>query len=230
MCRVERVDHVLLLDGGELGELGDRRRPAEARRQLVEDARQADAQLLHPPRHVHRPCPVAEVPADLPHDRRHAVARELDPPRDVEPVDRLDQTERTDLHEVLERLAASGVSPGERPHQRHQLDEELLACRPIPVPVVREQELLDRAAVQGRGLVEATLRHLTSGPATAGTSFARFPLRHHLGHLRSPRVSSPGLYPGLPPANVSSGARRGITGRRPTKGGGTCTSAEASSR
>ena len=121
--RVERVDHLFLVGAGRLGELGDGRRAAQLGRQLVEHAREADAQLLEAARDVHRPRLVAEVPPDLADDRRHGVARELDAAVDVEPVDGLDQPERADLDEVLERLAATRVAVRERPHERHELDE-----------------------------------------------------------------------------------------------------------
>ena len=62
--------------------------------ELVEHAGEPDAELLQAPRDVHRPGLVAEVPADLADDRRHRVARELDPAVDVEAVDGLDQAER----------------------------------------------------------------------------------------------------------------------------------------
>ena len=63
-------------------------------------------QLLEPARHPDRPALVAEVALDLADDRRGRVRRELDAAVGVEAVDRLDQADRADLDEVLDRLAA----------------------------------------------------------------------------------------------------------------------------
>ena len=101
---------------------GDRRRPAELVRELVEHARQADAQLLQAAWDVHRPGLVAEVATNLADDRRHRVARELHAAVDVEAVDRLDQPERADLDEILQRLPPAGVAVRQRAHERHELD------------------------------------------------------------------------------------------------------------
>ena len=48
-----------------------------------------------------------EVAPDLADDRRHRVGRELDPALELEAVDRLDQPDRADLDEVVDRLAAA---------------------------------------------------------------------------------------------------------------------------
>jgi hypothetical protein len=48
---------------------------------------------------------------DLPHHVRGRVARERDLAGDLEPVDRLDQADRADLFEILERLAPAGEAP-----------------------------------------------------------------------------------------------------------------------
>ena len=99
--RVEGVDHVFFLRAGRLSQLLDRRRAPELGRELVEDAREPQPELLEAPRDVHRPGPVSEVAPDLAHDRRHRVARELDAAVDVEAVDRFDQADHADLHEIL---------------------------------------------------------------------------------------------------------------------------------
>ena len=62
---------------------------------------------------------------ELAGDRRDGERREADVARDVEAVDRLQQPERRDLLEVLERLAlahvASRQAPGERKHPLGEL-------------------------------------------------------------------------------------------------------------
>ena len=125
--RVERVDRLFLLDARRRGELGDRRRAAELGRELVEHPGEAEAELLEASWHVHRPRLVAEVTANLADDRRHRVAREVDAAVDVEPVDGLDEADRPDLDEILERLAAARVPQGERADERHELDERPVA-------------------------------------------------------------------------------------------------------
>ncbi len=77
VVRLERLDDLVLADPDRLGQLCDRRRPSEVCGGGLDRARQAKAQLLHAPRHVHRPRPVAEVALDLPDDRRHRIGREL---------------------------------------------------------------------------------------------------------------------------------------------------------
>src|SRR5204862_3515770 len=48
---LERLEDLLLLDAGGLGELGDRRRATELHGQLLDELRQLDVQLLEPARH-----------------------------------------------------------------------------------------------------------------------------------------------------------------------------------
>jgi len=140
---VERVDHLFLLRPGRLGKLGNRGRASELVRELVEDAREADAQLLQAPRDVHRPGLVPEVAPNLADDRRHRVARELDAAIDIEPVDGLDQSEGADLHQILEWLAATRIAIGERSDEWHELEERLIAGSPITFPVIRAEKRID---------------------------------------------------------------------------------------
>src|SRR4029450_6009306 len=128
---VESVEHVPLLHPGRLGELGHGRRAPELCGELVEHARESNGQLLEAARDVHRPRLVPEVSADLADDRRHGVARELDAPFDVEAVDGLDETESTDLHEVLERLPpAAGTAYPENPTPRSTSKRSTALMRP----------------------------------------------------------------------------------------------------
>ena len=83
-------------------------------------------QLLEPPRHPDRPALVAEVALDLADDRRGGVRRELDAALGVEPVDGLEQADRADLDQVLERLATVAEPAGAVLHQRQvQVDQPL---------------------------------------------------------------------------------------------------------
>ena len=95
--------------------------------------------LLQAPRHPHRVGPVAEVALDLTGDVRDHERAELGSPR-VEAVDRLDQPDAPDLHEVLVELAACAVSTGEALDERHVLLDQPLASSEVAVLVVLAQQ------------------------------------------------------------------------------------------
>jgi hypothetical protein len=141
--RVERIDHLFLLDPGGRGQLRDRGRAAELGRQLVERAREAEAQLFQASWDVHGPRLVPEVAPDLADDRRDGVACEVDAAVHVEAIDGLDEADGPDLYEVLERLAAPCVARGERAHERHQLDERPLTSVLVTVAVKGDEEGID---------------------------------------------------------------------------------------
>ena len=73
---------------------------------------------------------------DLPDDGRHRIRGELDAALELEAVDRLDQPDRADLDEVVDRFAAAGVAPREGANQRHELLHEPVTRIPVP-PVAR---------------------------------------------------------------------------------------------
>src|SRR5215217_1811193 len=140
---LERLQHLLLLDARGLRELGDRRRPAELDGELLDELRELHVQLLQPARYAHRPAAVAEVALDLADDVRRRVCRQLDAAVEVEAVDRLDEADRADLHQIVELLAAVAVAPRERADERHVLLDELLARLEIALLVVAaEQDLV----------------------------------------------------------------------------------------
>ena len=139
---LERLQHELLLDARRLGELGDRRRPAELDGLVLDDLRELDVELLEPARDAHRPALVAEVALDLADDVRGRVGRQLDAAVDVEAVDRLDQADAADLDEIVELLAAVGVAPGERADEREVLLDQLLARGEVALLVVAAQQRL----------------------------------------------------------------------------------------
>ncbi len=86
-----------------------------------------EAELLQVARRAHVPGRVAEVAAQLAEDRRDRVGREREPALRVPAVHRLDQADRGDLDEVIERLARSPVAQGERAGERHVALDQLLA-------------------------------------------------------------------------------------------------------
>ena len=129
VCRFQAFQHVFL---GELemnSKLGHGRCPAVALGQFGSGLVERELELLQPPRHPDRPALVAEVPLDLPHDGRSRIRRELHTAPEVEPVDRLDQPDRGDLDEVVERLAAVAEPPGEVFDQREVQLDQLVADR-----------------------------------------------------------------------------------------------------
>src|SRR4029450_9050794 len=111
-------------------------------------------QLLETTGHAHGPAAVAEVTLDLADDVRRRVGGQLDSAVEVEPVDRLDQTDRADLDEIFELLAAVRVAPRERADGRHVLLDQLLTSCEVALLVIPAEEnlvaLLRHCAVSTR--------------------------------------------------------------------------------
>ena len=146
-----------------LGDLVGRRRAAELARQVLDRVVDLHHALLHAARHVHGPAVVAEVALELAEHRRHRVGGERRLARGVEAVDRLDQPERRDLDQIVERLVGAPVAARHPAREREQARDELLARGLVAVAVVAEQQppvlLRPRdAAVLGR-------RHRAAGVA-----------------------------------------------------------------
>ena len=144
-----------------LGELA--RRGGAAQRLGELGGRRADlhAQLLEPARHPDRPALVAEVALDLADDRRGGVRRELDAAVGVEAVDRLDQPDRADLDEVLERLAAVAEAAGAVLDQRQVQVHQRVAGG---VPARRREPSSSRSSTKSSALRS----RVTSTPRRAG--------------------------------------------------------------
>src|SRR5581483_2888177 len=167
-ARFQGLDYLFLLDACGLGQLRDRRRPLELRAHVLDQAREHLVQLLEPPRDVHRPGAVAEMPLDLADDRRHGVRPEEDPSLEVEPVDRLDQPDRRDLDEVVELLAAARVPARDRPRERQVHLDELVARALVSPLVIRAEQLVLLELVR-------TEAHARPSPATAAARQSRAP-------------------------------------------------------
>ncbi|MDQ0828825.1 hypothetical protein QF032_000669 [Streptomyces achromogenes] len=119
-----RLDHLLGREVHQRGQLRHRRLPVQPAGQLVAGLRQLDAQLLEPPRNVHRPRRVPEEALDLADDVRQRERRELDLARDLEPVDGLDQADHPGLDDVLHVVPPSAEPARRETHQGHvHLDE-----------------------------------------------------------------------------------------------------------
>ena len=67
------------------------------------------------------------MPPQLADDGRKHVGDQLDVSIEVEAVDRLDQPDRGDLDEIVELLAAPGVPSRERPDERHEVQDQVVA-------------------------------------------------------------------------------------------------------
>src|SRR5919206_1228706 len=101
-----------------LSYLGDARRTRELHRQPLDRARHGRVQFLERARDADGPTLVAEVALDLAHDVGRRVGRKRYVARQLEAVDRLDQADRAHLLDVLQGLAATGVTARERSDER----------------------------------------------------------------------------------------------------------------
>ena len=146
-----------LVDGRAelLRDLLDGRRALQLLRELVRHLVHLGGQLLQAPRHAHGPALVAEVALDLAHDGRRGERRELEPTRQVEPVDGLDEADRAHLHEVVEGLAPVLELGGQEAHEVEVAHDELLAGLLVPLLLVAPEQL-PRAVFVPRKLA---LRH-----------------------------------------------------------------------
>ena len=155
-----------LADARVLCDLGDRRRALELRRKLCRAGAQARAQLLEAPRDLDRPSSIPEVALDLSCDRRDREGAEVDAALDVEPVDRLDQPDRSYLDEVLVQLASVAVPPGQALDERHVLLDDAIPCVAVPRLVVFAKERPDGLAARWFPSRRPCARTLLSCPPT----------------------------------------------------------------
>ena len=116
---------------------------AELDRELLDRAVDREVELLQPARHLDGPALVAEIALDLADDRRRRVRRELDAALEIEAVDRLEQADRSDLDQIVERLAAVGELDREIAHEIEVRDDEFVA-QPLVSSSVCPAPLRDR--------------------------------------------------------------------------------------
>src|SRR5919106_99790 len=161
LCDLQTFQHALLAYPGGLGDLLDRRRTAQLLAQVTDRLRQLEVQLLESPRYPNCPPLVAEVALELSDDGRCRVRRELDFPLEVEPLDRLQQTNSADLDEVLKQRAAVAKAPREELHQPNVLiDKHLPVLEPrglVGGPPVGDEEVPHLVSRQGGALVHVRL-------------------------------------------------------------------------
>ena len=99
---------------------------------------------------------------DLAHDRGRGVGRELEAAVGVESVDRLDEADGADLHEVLERLAAVLELGREEAHEVEVVHDQLLARVLVALAVTAEQ--LPRAVLVPHGTTLHARTHAGTPP------------------------------------------------------------------
>ena len=130
-----------------LGEVGDGGGAPEVQPEGVPRLLDGEAQLLEVARRAHVPRRVAEVAAQLPEDGRHGVAREREAAAGFPAVDRLDQPDRRDLDQVVERLGGAAVAQREAAGERHvPLDQLGAGTRLAVLVALREPHVLPLAA------------------------------------------------------------------------------------
>jgi len=121
----------------------------KVQRELAHRTIDLQRHLLQVSRDAHRPRAVAEVALDLAEDGGDGVAGERDLAVEVEAVDGLDQPERGDLHEVVERLLRALVTTGQLAGEREEaLDEHLAVDGVAPVQVALEERPVLLSAVR----------------------------------------------------------------------------------
>ena len=112
-----------------LGEFGVRRNPAELVGQFGGRVPQLEPSLLKRALDVDLPALIAEVALDLAAYARLRIAGQTRADTGIEVVDRLEQANVTDLHELLVRLGAVLVAEHARPDERPVPGDEHLAGR-----------------------------------------------------------------------------------------------------
>src|SRR4051812_48458297 len=98
---------------------------AETLRCQVRLAPERRGELLLASRDADRRRAIAQVTAQLALDRGRGVRGERDASACVEASSRGDEPDRSHLHEIVQRLAASGVAAGERTHERQMPVDEV---------------------------------------------------------------------------------------------------------
>jgi len=99
---------------------------AELDVELLDRAIDREVEFLQPARNLDRPAFIAEITLDLADDRRRRVRRELHAAFEIEAIDRLEQSDRTNLNQIVERFAAIRELDREIACQIEMRDDELV--------------------------------------------------------------------------------------------------------
>src|SRR6202030_2109046 len=137
---LHRREHLVRLEPDPVGDLRDRRGPAQLVLERLGRRIHLGEVLLQPAWNPNGPGPVAKVAPDLAGDRWGGEGAELVLQRWVEPLDRLDEPKEADLLDVLERLATVGKAPRDVVDEvAVQLDEALADPRIAGLVELAEQ-------------------------------------------------------------------------------------------
>jgi hypothetical protein len=131
---VQRPGHVHLIDAKVYGELSPGGCTTEFLGEVGAGWGEADGQVLYRPWHPHAPGRIPEMAFERTDDGRDRVGGERHRPVRVVPVDGVDQSERGDLEEVVQRLTTAAVPAGQTSGQRQRgLDTAGPQCNPAEV-------------------------------------------------------------------------------------------------
>src|SRR5262249_44505807 len=98
--------------------------------------------LLRAARNVYGPTGVAEVPSHLTEDRGYCERREGVTALRVEPIECLEQSERGDLQQILERLRGVAIAPRQATRKGHEPLQQRLSCGAIATPLPARKQLM----------------------------------------------------------------------------------------
>ncbi len=115
------------------------RHPPQPLRQHPRRLPHRQHQFLHRPFHPHLPPLIAEMPLNLPADRRLRIRRQRTPHLGIKIIDRLHQPHIPHLHQILRRLRTPQIPPHTRPDQTPVPPHQNLTCRCPPLVPHRQR-------------------------------------------------------------------------------------------
>src|SRR3954470_24287900 len=135
-----RLQHLLLRGADPLRDLARGGGAAELAAHVLADAVDLDRELLQVARYADGPALVTEMTLELAEDGRDRERRERCLSCGVEALDRLQQSQRGDLDQVVERLSGALVAAGELPRERQEALDERLARGWVVIVVIALQQ------------------------------------------------------------------------------------------
>ena len=218
---LQALEHLLLGDPEPDGELGDRRRAAEALRRARSVAAVSASRSSCSRRGTRTAQPLSRKCRLIsPTIVGRGVRRELDPALEVEAVDRLDQADRADLDEVVERLAAAGEPAGEVLDEGQVQPDQLVARRLVLGAVGHRGDELVEELARVRPGGSPGFAHVLVGRRSSRTPGSRG--RRPARRLRSVTVTAlvVGSRVDLTGQRGQDGPGEGVAGRRTTAAAG----------
>ena len=138
---LQRLPDVLLGELQALRDLADGGAAPQLIAQLRDGLLDSHGAFLERAWQAKLPNAIAEVTAELTENRRCGVGGERLAALGVEAIQRLDQAEACDLHQVVEGLGAPAVAQSQRACQRQQAPDQFLPQRRVAGLRVRAQEI-----------------------------------------------------------------------------------------